>query len=86
MAGGGGPNCGDDGARCGGNAAGCAVVTHRSRGQADSLPGPWLYPLYYVALLLPRERDDDRRCAAKYGPLWERYRERVPRRILPRVY
>ena len=48
--------------------------------------GPWLYPLYYVALLVPRERDDDRRCAAKYGPLWERYRAKVPWRIVPRVY
>ncbi|MEL6339021.1 MAG: DUF1295 domain-containing protein [Myxococcota bacterium] len=47
---------------------------------------PWLYPLYYVALLVPRERDDDRRCAEKYGELWERYRERVPRRIIPGVY
>ena len=34
---------------------------------------PWLYPLYYVVLLFPRERDDDRRCAAKYGPLWQEY-------------
>lgn len=49
-------------------------------------PGPWLYPLYYLALLVPRERDDDRRCAAKYGPLWERYRAEVPWRIAPRVY
>ena len=48
--------------------------------------GPWLYPLYYAALLVPRERDDDRRCAAKYGPLWEEYRQRVPWRIVPRVY
>ena len=48
--------------------------------------GPWLYPLYYVALLFPRERDDNRRCAAKYGPLWEPYREKVPWRIVPRVY
>ncbi len=47
---------------------------------------PWLYPLYYVALLLPRERDDDRRCAAKYGALWEQYRAAVPWRIVPRVY
>ena len=39
---------------------------------------PWLYPLYYVALLVPRERDDDRRCAAKYGALWDEYRARVP--------
>ena len=50
------------------------------------LLGPWLYPLYYAVLLFTRERDDDRRCAAKYGALWEQYRERVPWRILPRIY
>jgi len=49
-------------------------------------PWPWLYPLYYLALLLPRERADDRRCAAKYGPLWDAYRARVPRRIVPGLY
>ena len=48
--------------------------------------GPWLYPLYYVALLVPRERADDRRCAAKYGALWKQYRNKVPWRIVPRVY
>ena len=47
---------------------------------------PWLYPLYYVALLLPRERDDDRRCAAKYGELWTRYYARVRYRIIPGIY
>ncbi len=47
---------------------------------------PWLYPLYYVALLVSRERDDDRRCAAKYGALWDTYRQRVPRRIVPWIY
>jgi delta14-sterol reductase len=46
----------------------------------------WLYPVYYVALLLPRERDDDRRCAAKYGALWTAYCARVPYRIIPGVY
>lgn len=51
-----------------------------------ALLAPWLYPLYYVLLLVPRERDDDRRCAAKYGPLWDEYRRRVPWRIVPRVY
>lgn len=51
-----------------------------------ALIAPWLYPLYYVLLLVPRERDDDRRCAAKYGPLWDEYRRRVPWRIVPRVY
>ena len=50
------------------------------------LVGPWLYVLYYVLLLGFRERDDDRRCAEKYGALWERYREAVPWRIVPGVY
>jgi protein-S-isoprenylcysteine O-methyltransferase Ste14 len=49
-------------------------------------PIPWLYPLYYVALLLPRQLDDDRRCAAKYGALWDEYRTRVPYRIVPGLY
>jgi len=48
--------------------------------------GPWLYPFYYIALLLPRERDDYRRCAEKYGALWDEYRRRIPWRIIPRVY
>jgi delta14-sterol reductase len=48
--------------------------------------GPWLYPLYYVLLLGTRERDDDRRCAEKYGAVWEEYRKRVPWRIVPGIY
>ncbi len=48
--------------------------------------GPWLYPLYYVALLVPRQIDDDRRCAQKYKSLWKDYVERVPYRIVPGVY
>ncbi len=47
---------------------------------------PWLYPLYYVALLVPRQIDDDKRCAAKYGPLWTEYCRRVPYRIVPFIY
>jgi protein-S-isoprenylcysteine O-methyltransferase Ste14 len=47
---------------------------------------PWLYPLYYLVLLVPRQIFDDRRCAEKYGPLWEEYRKRVPSRILPGIY
>ena len=47
---------------------------------------PWLYPLYYLALLVPRQHDDDRRCAAKYGPLWAEYVKRVPYRIIPFVF
>jgi steroid 5-alpha reductase family enzyme len=48
--------------------------------------GPWLYPLYYVALLVPRQIDDDRRCALKYKGLWAEYVKRVPYRIVPGVY
>lgn len=48
--------------------------------------GPWLYPLYYLVFLVTRERDDDRRCARKYGSLWDQYREQVRWRIIPRVY
>ncbi|KAF3765527.1 hypothetical protein M406DRAFT_329428 [Cryphonectria parasitica EP155] len=47
---------------------------------------PWLYPLYYVGLLVTRERDDDKRCRDKYGPLWEEYCLRVPYRLIPFVY
>jgi protein-S-isoprenylcysteine O-methyltransferase Ste14 len=47
---------------------------------------PWLYSLYYVALLFPRQMDDDKRCALKYGPLWDEYLKKVPRRIIPFIY
>ena len=47
---------------------------------------PWLYPLYYVLLLVPRQIDDDRRCALRYGALWDEYCRRVPYRIVPYVY
>ncbi len=47
---------------------------------------PWLYPLYYVALLFPRQYADDQRCAQRYGPLWEAYVKKVPYRIIPFVY
>ncbi len=49
-------------------------------------PWPWLYPLYYLVLLLPRQRFDDQRCAAKYGDLWQAYCKKVPYRIVPYIY
>jgi len=51
-----------------------------------SLLWPWLYPLYYVALLFPRQMADDKRCAIKYGELWEKYHKKVPYRIIPYIY
>jgi len=47
---------------------------------------PWLYPLYYVLLLVPRQLDDDKRCLQKYGSLWEEYQEKVRFKIIPGIY
>ncbi|CAF1608266.1 unnamed protein product [Rotaria magnacalcarata] len=47
---------------------------------------PWLYPLYYVALFIARERTDNERCQEKYGRDWEEYCRRVPYRIIPFLY
>ena len=47
---------------------------------------PYFYPMWFAFLLITRERRDDRWCAKKYGADWERYRERVPWRIVPGVY
>ena len=47
---------------------------------------PWLYPLYYLVLLVPRQYFDDQRCAERYGPLWQEYCRRVPFRIIPWIY
>jgi protein-S-isoprenylcysteine O-methyltransferase Ste14 len=48
--------------------------------------GPWLYPLYYVALLFTRQMDDNRRCSQKYGALWDVYVKKVPYKIIPFIY
>jgi delta14-sterol reductase len=45
-----------------------------------------LYPLYYVALFVPRERDDEALCKQKYGEAWKTYVQQVPYRIVPFVY
>lgn len=47
---------------------------------------PYVLPLWLTALLWHRSRRDDRRCRTKYGDLWERYTQRVPYAMIPRVY
>jgi protein-S-isoprenylcysteine O-methyltransferase Ste14 len=47
---------------------------------------PYFYFLYFAPLLIDRERRDDQHCADKYGADWDRYRKRVPYRIVPFVY
>ena len=47
----------------------------------------WIYFGYVIALFLWRQKDDDKHCAAKYGPdTWAEYRQRVPYRIVPGIY
>ena len=47
---------------------------------------PYFYVLYFVPLLLDRERRDHAMCQRKYGDDWDRYCEKVPYRIIPLVY
>ena len=46
----------------------------------------WLYPLYYIALFISRQADDDKICRAKYGPLWDQYTAKVKYKIVPYLY
>ncbi len=47
---------------------------------------PYFYVLYFVPLLIDRERRDNAICQRKYGDDWDRYCEKVPYRIIPWVY
>lgn len=46
----------------------------------------WLYPVYYIGLMLSRQADDDKVCKAKYGALWDQYTEKVKYKIIPFIY
>ncbi|MCY4000982.1 MAG: DUF1295 domain-containing protein [Bacteroidetes bacterium] len=47
---------------------------------------PFLLPAWLISLLWHRSLRDDRRCSAKYGDLWKRYKERVPYSLIPYIY
>jgi Delta14-sterol reductase len=47
---------------------------------------PYFYIIYFVILLVHRERRDNEHCARKYGVDWETYTSKVRWRILPFVY
>ncbi len=47
---------------------------------------PYLLPVWLGSLLWHRSRRDERRCRAKYGELWEQYKQRAPFAMLPFVY
>ena len=47
----------------------------------------WTYVVMIVAFFVPRQFEDDKVCAEKYGPeKWAEYQQRVPYRIVPGVY
>lgn len=47
---------------------------------------PYLLPLWMLVLLAHRAARDDRRCRAKYGPLWQAYCAHAQFRIFPFLY
>ncbi len=47
---------------------------------------PYFYFIYFVILLVHRERRDNAHCALKYAEDWVRYQRRVPRRMIPFLY
>jgi protein-S-isoprenylcysteine O-methyltransferase Ste14 len=47
---------------------------------------PYFYIIYFLILLIHRERRDHAQCLRKYGASWEEYCARVRYRILPGVY
>ena len=49
-------------------------------------PLPYFYFVYFVVLLIHRERRDDRMCLQKYGQDWEAYCRKVHWRIVPGLY
>ena len=51
-----------------------------------NVPWVWLHPLYLVAFLFARQADDDKICKAKYGELWDRYKEKAKYRVIPYIY
>ncbi len=54
---------------------------------ATSSALPFLYPIYYVALFLPRIADDDNQCKSKYGEVvWKTYCHKVPQKLIPKIY
>ena len=44
---------------------------------------PFLYPAFFLVMIVHRARRDDARCRAKYGADWERYLALVPSRFIP---
>lgn len=73
-----------DGSFVGGAAPRMEVVPGEARGWGMFFT--YFYVIYFAVLLIHREIRDEEKCMRKYGKDWEKYRKRVPWRILPGVY
>jgi len=49
-------------------------------------PITYFYIIYFIVLLVHRERRDDHKCQVKYGKDWDTYQKLVPYRIIPYIY
>lgn len=47
---------------------------------------PFFYPVFVIVLLVERELRDERNSRLKYGATWDEYCQRVPYRILPKIF
>jgi hypothetical protein len=47
---------------------------------------PYFYAIYFLALLLHRDRRDDAACRQKYGRDWDKYCAIVKYRMFPLIY
>ncbi|KAJ7451157.1 ERG4/ERG24 ergosterol biosynthesis protein [Mycena latifolia] len=53
---------------------------------AFGTPITYFYVIYFIVLLIHRQRRDDENCKRKYGNDWKKYMKLVPYRIVPYVY
>eukprot|EP00127_Corallochytrium_limacisporum_P006286 Clim_evm30s224 gene=Clim_evmTU30s224 len=66
-------------------ASALAVLGFAASGFTDFVP--LLYPIFYIALFVPRARDDGESCRQKYGnKVWSEYERLVPYALVPYVY
>lgn len=47
---------------------------------------PFLYPLFFLSMIIHRHTRDMKRCAKKYGPDWDTYCKAVPYKFIPYIY
>lgn len=47
---------------------------------------PYFYVTYFTVLLIHRQLRDEHHCKLKYGSDWSRYCEKVPWRLIPKIY